>query len=142
MKVKVNGALANSGWSANAINVLSTQIIENSVAATSVEQGRSNGFIVRLSVPSIIENKVKLEKQKTTANSEQLNVNRISLKEQQKSFASKFKTISKKGKVTGKVENVLNAIFLNNEVTPDELQKLKKLPEVQSITQDYVVYTN
>ena len=106
-----------------------------------LEQIEYNGYIVRLKTLSVVEEKVKLEKMGERGIESALAQQKILVEHEQESFKNKFRDISIKGKVTGKVENVLNAVFINNEITKVELNELRSLPEVERIAPNYRVYT-
>lgn len=97
-----------------------------------------NGYIVELKTPGVIEKKVELEKFNSRNVEAILSNQRSLIASEQETFREKVSELTNNGRLNGKVENVLNAVFLYN-VDESELEILRNRPEVKRVVPNYAL---
>lgn len=100
------------------------------------EEPKFNGYIVRLKTPSISEEKISLG---TTSTLSALNFHREKIINEQNEFKNKLKSLSPNIKIKREFQNVLNAISLDKEISPEKLSELENFSEVLRISKNFVV---
>ncbi|MBI2044613.1 S8 family serine peptidase [Candidatus Pacearchaeota archaeon] len=102
-----------------------------------------NGYIVQLKGDSASQYYLKQKQDKSLSETkikENTNSYRKNLVDKQNSLESKIKNIYPKAKIDSKIQNVFNG-FAVFDISGADVEKIKNLPEVKSVSPNYEVHT-